>query len=242
MPAGSSLDRASSAHHPLFAESVQSILTAKIAGGLSSTRLLISVSSASAGVTPYALEKQKQAAAGLTFKINPTPLFLLKQLHKYLCDLQPANAGRRLTVLKQLAGQRGGDLQHWHFDVISGDLVARLFKSTFVFGTQQGSGHIRDDGTILAVTAPLPFAFEQKQPAHLNDPVPTVTIDTLTLLVDGVWRFDEKSFDCSTSSKEHMKRYLSRQLRVILYERMQQGGSSSAAQPICLLNARQQVQ
>eukprot|EP00965_Chrysotila_dentata_P110549 3652609-Pleurochrysis_carterae.AAC.1 len=173
-------------------------------------------------------EKSKQAAAGLTFKVNPTPLPVFKQLHEYLCDLQPANGGRHITTLKQDAGQRGGDQQQRSFEIVSGDLVALFFKSIFVYGKQQGSVHISKDGTVLAVVAPFSFTYKHKLPAHENDPVLTVTVDIAALRVDGVWRFDEESAEYSTNSKEHMKRYISRQLRIILdvFQRMTEGSSS----------------
>eukprot|EP00965_Chrysotila_dentata_P237431 6201905-Pleurochrysis_carterae.AAC.2 len=87
------------------------------------------------------LEKANEAAAGVQINVCPTPISVFKELHDFLCDLQPKNGGGHLTVLRQEAGQRGGDLQHWTFSIVSGDLVALFFKSTFVFGTQQGSAH-----------------------------------------------------------------------------------------------------
>eukprot|EP00965_Chrysotila_dentata_P057823 1917386-Pleurochrysis_carterae.AAC.2 len=56
----------------------------------------------------------------------------------------------------------------------------------------------------------------------------TVTADIAALPVDGVWRFDEETVEYSSSSKEHMKKYVSRQLRKIIqcYEAMQQGNAS----------------
>eukprot|EP00965_Chrysotila_dentata_P029154 969665-Pleurochrysis_carterae.AAC.5 len=82
------------------------------------------------------VKKTKQAVVGFAFEINPTPLTVVKQLDEY--DIKPANGGKHLTVLKQHAGQCGGELQHLGFDTIPGDSVATFFKSTLVFGTQQG--------------------------------------------------------------------------------------------------------
>eukprot|EP00965_Chrysotila_dentata_P063683 2110020-Pleurochrysis_carterae.AAC.3 len=162
------------------------------------------------------LEKSKPACANMTFKVAPTPVEVFRALHNRLCELQPKNGGRHLSVLKQHAGQRGGDLQHYSFDVISGDLVAAFFKSTFVFGMQQGSVNVRDDGTVLAIIAPMTFTLKQKLPLHLNEPVMTVVVDSAALPVDGVFRFDDQSVDYSANSKEHMKLYICRQLRTLL--------------------------
>eukprot|EP00965_Chrysotila_dentata_P078577 2589348-Pleurochrysis_carterae.AAC.1 len=127
------------------------------------------------------LEKQKQATANLIFKVSPTPLQVFSGLHNYLCELQPKNKGKHITVLKQLAGQRGGELVHHSFEILSGEMVAVFFKSTIVFGIQQGSVHFRDDGTVMAVIAPMTFHLKQKMPGHLNEPVMSVVVDTAAL-------------------------------------------------------------
>eukprot|EP00965_Chrysotila_dentata_P199050 6179155-Pleurochrysis_carterae.AAC.1 len=66
-----------------------------------------------------------------------------------------------------------------------------------------------------------------------------VMFDHLARPADGVWRFDDEFVEYSTASKEHMKVYVSRQLRIIIdvYQSMQVGSSSQ----ITLLNEKQLI-
>eukprot|EP00965_Chrysotila_dentata_P039716 1319878-Pleurochrysis_carterae.AAC.1 len=162
----------------------------------------------------HKLGKLKQAEADPTFKVSPTPLSVFKELHNYMCELQPQNKGRHLSNPKQVCGQRGGN-QHWTFDLLSGDMVAAFFTSTFVFGMNQGSLLVRDNGTVLAVIAPMTFTYKVAEAAgKLNEPVMTVVVDVATLPVYGVFR--DASAEYSAQSKDHMKTYIARQLRAML--------------------------
>eukprot|EP00965_Chrysotila_dentata_P162586 5368300-Pleurochrysis_carterae.AAC.2 len=159
----------------------------------------------------------KQAQSGLTIKLSPVPLDLFNGLYNTLANLQPADGGRHLTPLQHVAGSRGGEKQEHMFEVVSGKLVALLFKPTFVFAYNQGSLLLREsDGTALAIIAPITFRLRYTLPKNLADYVLTVTYDVVSLPRDGVFRFDEASVEFSASSKEQMKRYMCGEFRKLL--------------------------
>eukprot|EP00965_Chrysotila_dentata_P247905 6208032-Pleurochrysis_carterae.AAC.1 len=163
------------------------------------------------------LMRMKQAQSSLTVKLSPVPLDIFKGLHNMLCNLQPADGGRHITPIKQIAGSRGGEKHEHVFEIVSGKLVALFFKPTFVFAYNQGSLLMREeDGTVLAVIAPITFRLKYTLPLNLTDLVLSVTYDVASLPRDGVFRFDEMSVEFSATSKDHMKSYICGELRKML--------------------------
>eukprot|EP00965_Chrysotila_dentata_P259965 6213741-Pleurochrysis_carterae.AAC.5 len=194
------------------------------------------------------LERMKQAQSALTIKLSPVQLDVFNGLYTLLANLQPSDGGRHLTApLQHVAGSHGGEKQEHVFEIVSGKLVALIFKPTFVFSHNQGSLLLREsDGTALAIIAPITFRLRYTLTVHLADFVLTVTYDVVSLPRDGVFRFDEAFVEFSAASdKEEMKSYICGELRKLLtgFSPLLSGGSSrGAAAYRNLLSAQQLVQ